>query len=93
MSKLEVWSQARVNIPAGADFKVNNKQVKTSQLHILYQVMLTAIRGDINSGWIAVDDFIFLPDVEDCSTLPPEADPNHSSTTVSGETTHIPPSI
>ena len=54
--------------------------------------MLTAIKGDNNSGWIAVDDFIFLPDVEDCSTFPPEADPNHSSTTVSGETTHIPPS-
>ena len=54
--------------------------------------MLTAIKGNNNSGWIAVDDFIFLPDVEDCSTYPPEADPNHSSTTVSGETTHIPPS-
>ena len=73
---MEVWSQARVNIPAGSDFKV----------------MLTAIRGDTNGGWVAVDDFLFLTGVEDCDIIPPEADPNPSTTTPAGETTHYPPS-
>ena len=55
--------------------------------------MLTAIRGDINNGWVAVDDFTFLSDVEDCSIIPPEADPNPASTTDSGGTTMYPPSM
>ena len=54
--------------------------------------MLTAIRGDTNGGWVAVDDFEFLTDVENCDIVPPEADPNPSTTTVAGETTHYPPS-
>ena len=54
--------------------------------------MLTAIRGDTNNGWVAVDDFQFIPEVSDCSIVPPEADPNPSSTTDGGDTTMYPPS-
>ena len=54
--------------------------------------MLTAIRGDINGGWVAVDDFEFLPNVENCVIVPPEADPNPTSTTTAGGTTQYPPS-
>ena len=54
--------------------------------------MLTAIRGDTNNGWVAVDDFQFIPEVSDCSIVPPEADPHPSSTTDGGDTTMYPPS-
>ena len=39
-----------------------------------------------------MDDFEFYAESEACSILPPEADPNPSSTTDSGETTMYPPS-
>ena len=55
--------------------------------------MLTAIRGDINNGWVAVDDFTFRAEISDCSIIPPEADPNPASTTDSGGSTMYPPSI
>ena len=57
-------------------------------------MLLAAIRGDINGGWVAVDDFEFLADVEDCSIVPPEADPYPKTTTDSGGTTsqYYPPS-
>lgn len=54
--------------------------------------MVTAVRGDISGGWIAVDDFVFLADVENCDIVPPEADPGTTSTTDSGGSTQYPPS-
>ena len=57
-------------------------------------MLLAAIRGDINGGWVAVDDFEFLDDVEDCSIVPPEADPYPKTSTDAGGTTsqYYPPS-
>ena len=45
-----------------------------------------------NEGWVAIDDFIFLSGIEDCSVRPTEAQPG-TTTTNPAETTLIPPSI
>ena len=51
-----------------------------------------AFRGESTTGWVAVDDFIFLPDIEDCTVKPPGANP-HSTTAGPDQTTHYPPSM
>ena len=53
---------------------------------------MMAYRGDTNQGWVAIDDFIFLPAIDDCSIHPPTADPQQTTANPS-ETTHIPPSL
>ena len=53
---------------------------------------ITAFRGDSNQGWVAIDDFIFLPDIDECSIKPQGADPQQT-TANPAETTLMPPSL
>ena len=53
---------------------------------------MIASRGDSDQGWVAIDDFIFLADILDCSVHPPGANPQQTTQNPS-ETTMIPPGL
>lgn len=51
---------------------------------------MTAVRGEINDGYVALDDFSFATNEEFCSTKPEDATPTTSTTPPITPTTTIP---
>ena len=49
-----------------------------------YKLVISARRGDINNGYVALDDFLFeKTSVESCEIKPPGAEPSASTTSTS----------
>ena len=44
-----------------------------------FKLIVTAVRGEKGSGYVAIDDFHFEEDADSCELVPPEASPSSTS--------------
>ena len=91
-TKFDFWEEGRVEIEKFEEYKVRDKIGSKISFfnNSTLQVIITAVRGDINDGYVALDDFSFRANEEFCSIKPEDAVPKTTTTPAVTTTTKKP---